>query len=133
MWGFAKSVLVGTVAGAILPLFITVPLGISNFMQPLGAHRDFLALLYLALLPLIVAFAVVLPASVAIGIPVFITLRKLNAESVDFYVLCGTAFGLVVPIFVLAMIKAEGGYWMCVLGAFSGAATAHTWSRSRSS
>lgn len=132
MWPFFKSVLFGTLVGAALPLCLTVPLGILNLLEPLTGHRDFIGSLYFAALPLIVAFAVVLPSSVLVGIPVSLVLKKLDAESTDFYVLCGAAFGILITLLVLVLIRAQAGYWMVILGAFSGAATAWNWSRYRS-
>ena len=83
--------------------------------------------LYLAVLPLLVALPVVLSASLVIGLPLSLVLRRLKAESGTAYVLCGLAFGAVIPPAILAAIHAQGGWWMWLLGAFSGGAAAYTW------
>ena len=120
--------MMGTLAGGAPFLCVTVPLAILNMF---GARHDVPASLYLAVLPLIVAFAAVLPAGIVIGIPVSWALTKFKAESLELYVLSGLLFGAAIVLAVLLSIKATQGYWLCFLGAGSGAATAGTWWQSR--
>jgi hypothetical protein len=48
---FAKSVLGGTIAGASLPMIVTVPLAVGNLISPLTGHLDIFGSIYLAALP----------------------------------------------------------------------------------
>ena len=86
---------------------------------------------YLAVLPLLVSFGVVLTGSVIIGIPAFLILKTLKAESLRLYGCLGLFAGAAIPLFVLLITKAPEGYWLCLVGAGSGAATASTWWRSK--
>ncbi len=124
MWGFAKAVLIGTLAAAMLPLCLTVPLGLSE-------HDDPRTSLYIAALPLIVAFPVVLGASTLIGLPAFLVLKRRNAETIENYLRVGVLAGLLLPLASILPSGAFGGIWFCALGAFSGGVTAEIWARWR--
>jgi hypothetical protein len=128
-WRFAKSVLAGGLVGAAVPLCLTIPLAID--LLRMGGRP--LAALYLASLPLIVSFALALPSSVVIGIPIALVLRSLKAETTGLYVFLGATFGVAVPAIVLALIGGRDGYWLCIFGLFGGAATGFTWGRGRES
>ncbi len=128
MQRFAKSVVMGTLFGGGPFLFITVPLAVL-FM--FSAQHDLARSAYLAVMPLLVSFALVLIGSVTVGIPVFWTLKLLKAESYELYGCLGLLFGAAIPLCALLLVKAPQGYWLCLVGAGSGAATAHTWWRSR--
>jgi hypothetical protein len=132
MRDFAKAVLFGTAVAAGPMLFFTVPIGILNFAYDLQPLNVLWASLWLAILPLAVAFPLVLSSSLLIGIPVSVTLRKMKRETSKLYVICGASFGFVVPIIILAIWRAPAGYWMSLLGALGGAATARSWAKSRS-
>ncbi len=125
---FAKSVLMGTLIGGGPFLIATVPLAVMMMFDP---HHDVSRSLYLAVLPLLVALVLVAAGGVVIGIPVYWTLKMLKAESCGLYTCLGLLFGAAIPLPVLLAIKAPEGYWLCLVGAGSGAATAHTWWRSR--
>jgi len=131
MWPFLKSIFTGTIVGGALPLLITVPLGVANLIQPLTGAQDIIASLYLAACPLIFVFIVVTICCFLIGIPVFLVLRVLKSERWEIYVPCGATAGFIVPFLALSIGKAEGGYWISILGLMSGAATAWTWSQYR--
>lgn len=120
--------LMGTLAGGAPLLCVTVPLAILNLF---GSQHDISASLYLAVLPLLVTFAFVLPASICIGIPVYLALKRFNSEGRDLYVLLGLAFGAALPLAVLLSMRAPQGYWLCFVGAGSGAVTGGTWWASR--
>lgn len=132
MRDFAKAVLFGTAVAAGPMLLLTIPLGILYFAYDLDPVSVFWESLRLAILPLAVAFPLVLSSSLLIGIPVTVTLRKIRRETSKLYVICGASFGFVVPIIILTIGRAPAGYWMSLLGALGGAATAWSWARSRS-
>jgi hypothetical protein len=132
MRDFAKAVLFGTAVAAGPMLLLTIPLGILYFAYDLDPVSVFWESLWLAILPLAVAFPLVLSSSLFIGIPVTVTLRKFKRETSKLYVICGASFGFVVPISILTIWRAPAGYWMSLLGALGGAAAAWSWARSRS-
>jgi hypothetical protein len=133
MRGFAKAVMVGSLVGAVLPLCISVPVAVDDFAHPLTGHVNSLNDVYLAALPLIVSLSIVLASSLVVGLPVSWLLRRLHAESLEAYGSIGAVFGVLIPIGLLLLFRAEGGYWLAVLGAFSGVATALTWWSERQS
>jgi hypothetical protein len=130
MWRFVKSVLIGTLAGAALPMIFTVLLAVGNLMSPLPGHLDILGSIYLAALPLMISFGLVSLSSVLIGLPAATILRRLGAESAFSYQAIGGAAGFLVTLIGLLVIGATAGFWMCILGAISGIFTARTWWRS---
>ena len=127
---FFKSVLAGAVVGAVPYSLVTVTIGVGDLVEPMG-ERHPLWSLYIAALPLLVSGAVVLAASVVIGIPTALILRKFNWESLTRYMIVGVIAGFVIPF---SIVLIEGGEWsatlgLATLGALSGAATASVWSR----
>ena len=80
----------------------------------------------LAISPLLIAFAVVLPSLILIGLPATFILGRLNAESLSAYVAIGAVAGFLITIAVLDYTEA-GGWWIGMIGAFSGGMTARTW------
>ncbi|MEO8455267.1 MAG: hypothetical protein ABI454_08905 [Sphingomicrobium sp.] len=111
-------------------MIFTLPLAIGDYFEPISGDRHLLADIYLAGLPIWIAFALVLASSIVIGLPFHFLLQKWNTASRERYVLGGTLAGFIVPLIVLLIIGAVAGFWMTLLGAFSGAATALSWSKS---
>ena len=129
MRAFAISVLWGTVAAAWMPLFVTVLLACSLYFSSDGDF-SLIGSLLLALSPLAFAFAFVLPACLLVGLPATALLHRLRLESLGIYLGIGLTAGFVFPLIVLTVINtldSQQGWWMALLGAFSGLVTARTW------
>ena len=123
---FAKAVLMGTLAGAWLPLMFTVIIGLFW----VGPEQGFLSGLYIAALPLIIAFPVVLGAGVVIGFPVTFALRALHKESVETYTWIGAVCGITLPVaFLIVTSGDKTGVLLPLLGMFSGGVTGRTWGK----
>ena len=129
MRAFAKSVLLGTVAGAAPVCAVTFAIALALAVDG-GGGTGLFPLLWLALLPVVVTLPLVLAASIVFGLPLTALLKRLEGETGATYVVCGAAIGFVIPLAILLMIRAPAEYWTVTLGAFSGAVTAHTWWRS---
>lgn len=111
-------------------MVLTLPLAIGDFIEPMSGKRRLLTDIYLAGLPLWIAFAIVLLSSVIVGLPVHYILEKRRIASHTTYVVAGVLAGFLVPLLILLAIGAVAGFWMATLGAFSGGVTAHFWSGS---
>lgn len=122
--------MVGTLAGGLMPLCLTLPLAVSNYFQPMYGRPDLLDTVYLAGLPISISLGLVLATSVVVGLPTHFILRKWHARSRQTYLVAGAIAGFLVPLLVLLAIEAVAGFWMCFLGAFSGSMTALSWSNS---
>lgn len=127
MWPFAKSVMVGALAGAGPMLFITVLIAAGSLPKGLNGDGNLLPSLWLALLPLIVSTPLVLGASLCVGLPLTYVLRRKGWESLNAYCGAGALVGFLLPIVILLIMAAPAGYWMALLGAFSGVVTGRTW------
>jgi ABC-type antimicrobial peptide transport system permease subunit len=80
-----------------------------------------------AVFPLVLALAFVFPASLIIGLPLTAVLRRIHAESSMAYVCAGIVVGFILPWAALAWRGAVEGWWLAIIGAFSGAVTGRTW------
>ncbi len=129
MWAFAKSVLLGTVTGAAPACAVTCTVALALAVDD-GPDARLFALLWLAFLPVVVTFPLVLGASIVFGLPLTALLKWVRREAAVTYVVCGTGIGFVIPVAILLLMGAPSGYWTAALGAFSGAVTARTWWRS---
>jgi hypothetical protein len=127
---FCKAVLMGTLAGGLLPMSLTLPIAIEDYLEPISGERRLFADIYFAGLPLWISFAVVLVSGIVVGIPVHLILQKLDAGSRQLYISIGAGGGLAVTAAGLVAIGAVAGFWMVFLGAFSGAMTALSWTNS---
>jgi uncharacterized membrane protein YgdD (TMEM256/DUF423 family) len=81
----------------------------------------------LAISPLIIAFALVLPAFLIIGLPATALLAKVQRETMEACVGIGTVSGFLLTLLVLQLTSAQELVWMTPIGAFSGAMTGRTW------
>src|SRR6185312_7968185 len=124
---FSKAVLVGTLAGGLLPMSFTVTIAVDDYLEPIAGERRLSADIYFAGLPLWISFVLVFASGLVIGIPVHLLVQKLHAASRTTYVSIGAAAGFVVTLIVLLAIGAVAGFWMIFLGALSGAITALSW------
>jgi uncharacterized membrane protein len=112
-------------------MILTLPIAIDNYVEPMSGERRLLSDLYLAGLPLWISFSLVLGSSLVVGLPAHFILQKACAGSRRTYIFVGALTGFLVPLAVLLAIHAvEGSFWMAFLGAFSGAMTARSWSKS---
>jgi hypothetical protein len=127
---FAKSVWVGTLAGGVPMAVVTVPIAAMNLFQPMTGIRDVWADLYFAALPFLISFPIVLIASTFVGLPAHLLFNKWGRTNPKNYLLTGIGGGFLVCLLLLLAINAEAGFWICGLGAFSGAMTAFAWSKS---
>ena len=88
--------------------------------------------LYIAALPLIIAFPVVLCASVVLGFPLTVALRALHMESVENYTLAGAICGVALPIALSIVWSLNSDLALLpLLGMFSGGVTGRTWGKER--
>lgn len=123
MPAFWKSVLFGTLTGGG-PFAVPITLLAISI---LWSDRNFIGVISAILFPFLVAFPIVLGSSVLVGLPVTFLLKKRGWENVTTYVFLGVIVGFFVPIIVLLIGNAEGGYPLAMLGALSGGVTARTW------
>lgn len=126
---FAKAVIVGTLAGALPAVCFTMPLGIALYFDDVPPVHWWSGL-YVASLPFLISFPLVVAGAMLIGLPADILLRRCGLESSVAYVLTGVIAGVALTSAVLFVIAAGPWVWMCSLGGFSGAMTAWAWSRS---
>ena len=138
---FFRSVWAGAVAGAALPLILTVMLALDGLVR----GDPLLSMLLLALFPLFVTVPVVLAAALTIGLPVAALLQRANLESRTVYVLTGGAVGFLLPLLFESLSNVANTFisflptddtmtlwWIgSFFGALSGAVTANVWWKSR--
>jgi len=127
MRAFTKSVLWGTLAACALPCAFTIALAINSLPEGLDGGGRLFPSLWLAILPIVVTFPLVLGASLLFGLPLTVLLKRTERESASAYTISGAVLGFAVPLVVLLIIRAPAGHWMALLGAFSGAVTGQTW------
>jgi len=127
MRAFFKAVAIGTLAGAWMPMIFTVVVALSLIPDAIDGHGNVVSSLVFAIFPVAVAFVFVFLASILVGLPVTAILVRFRAESEAAYVLVGLAVGFALPLLVLAWMGAAEGWWLALLGAFSGSITGRTW------
>jgi hypothetical protein len=127
MWPFAKSVILGALTGSAPILMFTILLSASSLPDGLNGDGHLLPSLWLVVLPLVVAAPIVFVASLLVGLPLTLLLRRKGWESGAVYISVGAGMGFVLPIAGLLLMSAPAGYWMSILGAVSGAVTGRTW------
>lgn len=128
---FFKAVLIGTLAGAGLPL-------IFSALAFLFSLSDGGAPLLLLIFPLVLSFAFVLPSAILIGLPVTWLLKHLGRESPTTYATIGGIAGATVVAILHIVVFASGktgdgdfNLLTILLGAFSGGVTGWTWGKER--
>jgi hypothetical protein len=141
MKAFVKSVLAGAIAGAALPMILTVMLALDGLVR----GDPPLSMLLLGLLPLLMTIPVALAGALAIGLPLSALLKWAHRESRAAYVSAGAAAGFLLPLFLgilndvsnafLSFLPADTAlkaWWIgSFFGALSGAVTGNVWWRSR--
>ncbi|WP_428969684.1 hypothetical protein ACQR50_02475 [Sphingomonas sp. Xoc002] len=128
---FLQAVLIGGFVGAAPFLWFTIGLSTYAFDKSDGGRvSDFAQALWFALLPLTISCAIVLAAAIMIGLPLTWFLRRRGYASGGVYIVSGAWTGLLISIVALLLAGISDAYWFALLGAFSGAATSGSWSRS---
>lgn len=108
-------------------MIFTIVVTLSLIPDAIDGRGSIVSALLFAIFPVVVALAFVLPASILLGLPVTAILLRLRAESEAAYVLTGLAIGFALPLLVLAWMGATSGWWLALLGGFSGSITGRTW------
>ena len=126
---FVKSVLIGSVVGGgpFMPLTLflaSYPTAAANGRSPAD---DVMHALQLAVLPLAIAFVIVLSASVLIGLPLTYAFRRKGLTGPGPYLVSGILVGVGIPIIMPWAMGWSGMAWMAIPGALSGAATSRVW------
>lgn len=106
---------------------LTVTLAINSLPEGLDGGERLLPSLWLAILPIVVAFPIVLGTSVLFGLPLTVLLKRTEHETAAAFTISGAVLGFAVPLVILLIIGTREGHWVALLGAFSGTVTAHTW------
>lgn len=126
---FCKAVLAGSFTAAAMPLFFTILFALLSFAdRGISGPGSMGASLYLMILPLLVTTPIVLVASILIGLPLTLFLRRNGRESTPAYCAAGGIAGFLLPIAGLLWLGAPDGFWIAGLGAISGAVTGYVWS-----
>lgn len=129
MWGFCKAVIAGGVASAAPVLAFTMALALISLPQGMNGQGDIPATLWFAIMPLVISTSVVFVASVIVGLPVTLILRRYSSESGPAYVGSGVAAGFLIPFFGLLIVGSFAAFWMLILGTLGGAVTSRVWWR----
>lgn len=117
---FIRAVFWGSMVGGGPFLLMTVPIAMTE-----GSLYRLSLTLWVAILPLVFAGALVLPASVFLGLPLTAVLAGLKAERATTYALAGLGLGTLLPIAV-ALYDGIGWHVGLVVIAFFGAAAGLT-------
>lgn len=133
MRAFFRAVMVGTLAGAWMPLIFTVIITLPTLFDQYGDNADLREMLLTALAPLVITLPIVLVSSIVIGLPTSWLLKRLDAEQLHTYVFVGVVAGSIIPLLILWLLEADSGWWLASLGAFSGGVTAASWFNSTGS
>jgi hypothetical protein len=127
MWRFVKAILLGTLAAAAVPTLFTTWVAAMMFSEVIRGATEAWRVAYVLMLPLMVAFPVVLVAALLIGLPTMAFLKWRGRESHTAYLATGVVAGAIIPIAALALMRAPSGYWIALVGAFGGGVAAHVW------
>lgn len=121
---FIRAVFWGSLAGGGPFLFITVPIALTAF-DPSQPEM----MIWIAFMPLVVAGAVVLLATIFFGLPLTALLAYLKKEQPETYVFAGFGVGALLPILLLWDGSGIGSSTLLSLaGAAAGGVTAWIWS-----
>lgn len=131
MRAFIQAIIVGSLAASWFPLIITITFALGSLPQSVTEDGELLLVLWLALMPFLIAMAIVDPAMIVIGLPVTWFLRLRSSESQTTYVVIGVISGFAIPLLYCIIWGPWGAAWVSMLGAFSGGMTALSWWKSR--
>lgn len=124
---FLKAVLSGTVAAAALPVLVIVDAAVS-YRWRLPGTLPFYAQLGIAFA---VSLGLVTAATLLVGAPGRMALRRLGMESTASYMIIGGLGGAGFVMALLALIGAGPYVEILSTAVFSGAVTGYVWERSR--
>ncbi|MEP6868767.1 MAG: hypothetical protein ABJA20_09635, partial [Novosphingobium sp.] len=96
----------------------------------LNGDGNLWASLWLAVSPVTVTLPIVLGSCVLVGLPTAWCLKFFGAERKGNYLFAGAMWGFAIPLLILLYMGAQEGWWLALLGSFSGGVTAATWWRS---
>lgn len=123
---FARAVFWGSLAGGGPFMLITVPVALQMPVWSPGV-------LWLAVMPLVIAAAVVALATAFLGLPLTAWLANREDENRMPYVLAGLGLGTLLPIALIPALFGgwEAGAFLALPGAFAGTVTGASWGRWR--
>lgn len=125
---FAKSVLTGAIAAALLPTIMVAVMLLASVLTNPAYSSDLGPALALLLLPFITAVLVIAASGALIGVPVTMALKWLRRESEVSYTIAGGILGCTIPLTWIAMSPAGGlDPWLALVGLIGGAVTSRTW------
>lgn len=124
-----KAMLAGTLAGGVPPMVVTVAIAVDSWPIGYADSQALLSVLLFAIMPLLLAAVVVIPACLLIGMPIAAMLKRSSDESVAAYILLGAGSGFLVMLAIMLWSFGPEAFWFAFLGAFSGGATGYCWSR----
>ena len=124
MWPFGKSVLFGSVAGALPGIIIFILIGHAASSRNFYTAEFLWVILQFSMMLLSISFPVVLACTIVLCLPLTFILARQGWESEAAYVTPGLMMGSVIPGLYDTSFSALG-----IVGAFSGAVTGSTWWR----
>lgn len=127
MLPFIRSVLLGSLAAAAPLLVFTVILAVGSPPEVLDGGGRLFPSFWLAIVPLVVSFPLVLAASVLVRLPLTAFLKHREWESGAAYISVGAELGFIIPLAILLLMNAPAEHWMALTGAVGGAVTGRTW------
>jgi hypothetical protein len=141
MKAFLRAVAAGAVAGAALPMCLTIIFAVDG----LARGDPLISMLLLGLFPLLLTLPVVLLAVLTIGLPASALLRRANRESRTAYVVAGVVVGFFLPLVFGSLSNVANAFislfpgddtmdvwWIgSFFGALSGAVTANVYWKCR--
>lgn len=135
--GAVRAVGWGSVAGGGPFLLLTVPISIAVMFDQTAWRLEALPFIpLLAVFPLVVAAAIVVPAFVVIGLPVTWLFRRLHIQPDERLGLIGALTGILVPVAFGVLTDAEFvgmNFAIIPLGGLSGAVTGIVWAQALAS
>lgn len=127
---FCNAVLAGSFTAAAIPLSFTILFALLSFTDVgISGPGSLSASLYLMILPLLLTTPIVLLASILIGLPLTLFLRRCGRESTSAYCIAGGISGFIIPIAGLLWLDASAGFWIAGLETIGGVVTGYVWSR----
>ena len=121
LWPFGKSVIFGSVAGALPGIFLFLLISYS-FSSKIYTAKFLWVLLQFSLMLLSISFPVVLVCTIVLCLPLTFILSRRGWESEAAYVMAGLVLGAMIPGLYDKSLSVLG-----IVGAFSGAVTGSTW------
>ena len=118
---FFRAVLIGAICGSGSLLLFTAPFGIAMVKE-----GQFLAGLYTAALPVVIAAKVGLAATTIIGLPLTVWLHAIGRECPRTYAAIGLIAGALIPLITFFEVLVLG-LLLAIPGAIAGGVTGRIW------